>query len=451
MSLNRINAAFYTLGCKLNQFESEVIADKFRNKGADIVPLSSSADIYVVNTCTVTSKSEQKARRVIRKISRENPDSVIIVTGCYVQLNQKDVDSLGSNIISVKQEDKELIIKFAEKYLGSNPDLSGFFSSLKIHDNTESGKFYFVDSDYTFHSRAFLKIQDGCNNFCHYCRVPLARGRSVSLEHEKVIENITGIESAGYNEVVLTGVNITAYSSEKYDFPDLVLRILDKTDRIKIRLSSLEPDMIDSRYEEIVRNERICSHFHLPVQSGSDRILKAMGRKYLSGKVADAVSVLRTSGRDPYISADIITGFPGETDEDFQDSYSILKDNNFSSMHVFPFSRRPGTKAYDMGNFVPERISGERAEKLRELSENLFAEYADRWQGKETEIIIEGREVKGNLLYLKGLSDNYLKVSVPVEKKLSDNYEGKTASVRLGRMGENIEGYLGSELITLYT
>ena len=344
-----------------------------------IVPFSDKADIFIINTCTVTSKSEQKARRVIRKVSRENPGSTIIVTGCYVQLNQEDVDSLAENLITIRQEDKESIINFAEQYLGKNPDIEGFRESLLDHDEKEfNGKFYFVNSDYSFHSRAFLKIQDGCNNFCHYCRVPLARGRSVSLDHEKVIENIRQIENEGYNEVVLTGVNVTAYKSGIYDFPLLVHLILERTDSIKIRLSSLEPDMVDVRYRDIVKSSRICGHFHLPVQSGSDAVLKAMGRKYKSDKVTEAVEILRSSGKDPFISADIITGFPGETDEDFKDSFNILKNNNFASMHVFPFSRRPGTKAYNMKNLVPERISGERAEKLRNLSDSLFSEYTER-------------------------------------------------------------------------
>lgn len=449
--MKTLKAAFYTLGCKLNQFESEAIADKLKGKGVEIVPFSDKADIFIINTCTVTSKSEQKARRVIRKVSRENPGSTIIVTGCYVQLNQEDVDSLAENLITIRQEDKESIINFAEQYLGKNPDIEGFRESLLDHDEKEfNGKFYFVNSDYSFHSRAFLKIQDGCNNFCHYCRVPLARGRSVSLDHEKVIENIRQIEDEGYNEVVLTGVNVTAYKSGIYDFPLLVHLILERTDSIKIRLSSLEPDMVDVRYRDIVKSSRICGHFHLPVQSGSDAVLKAMGRKYKSDKVTEAVEILRSSGKDPFISADIITGFPGETDEDFKDSFNILKNNNFASMHVFPFSRRPGTKAYNMKNLVPERISGERAEKLRNLSDSLFSEYTERWEGKEAEAIIEGEEVISGRLYLKGLSDNYLKIIFPFDKSEDKKYDGKKAFILLGKEGSIKEGFFSSDLITLY-
>ena len=451
MSLKKITAAFYTLGCKLNQFESEAIADSFKSKGTEVIPFSEEADIFIINTCTVTSKSEQKARRVIRKISRENPASLVIVTGCYVQLNRDDIDVLGDNVITVKQDDKESIIHFAEKYLGENPDISGFKESLQFHDETEfNGKFYFVDSDYSFHSRAFLKIQDGCNNFCHYCRTTIARGASVSLEHGKVVDNVQQIEREGYNEVVLTGVNVTAYKSDQYDFPLLVMKILENTDKIRIRLSSLEPDMVDSRYEELVKNERICSHFHLPVQSGSDTILKAMGRKYISDKVTDAVAILRSSGRDPFISADIITGFPGEKDADFEDSYSILKNNRFASMHVFPFSRRPGTKAFSMKNLVPERISGERAEKLRNLSDSLYNEYALRWIGKETELIIEGGEKIDDIQYFKGLSDNYLRVIFPYNDSDVKKYEGKKAMIKLTGMALVKDGFYSAELLNLY-
>ncbi len=451
MSEKELKAAIFTLGCKLNQFESEAIADRLKSRGVDIVPFSETADIYIINTCTVTSKSEQKARRIIRKTARENPGSLIIVTGCYVQLNQEDIDSISENLVTVKQEEKEAILSLADRYLGGNRDIENYRKSLLDHDKTDfTGKFYFVNTDYSFHSRAFLKIQDGCNNFCHYCRVPLARGRSVSLEHEKVVENVIQIEREGYNEVVLTGVNVTAYRSDNLDFPLLINLILEKTENIKIRLSSLEPDMVDERYRKIVNNIRICSHFHLPVQSGSDAILKAMGRKYRSGKVTEAVEILRSSGRDPFISADIITGFPGETDDDFQDSFNILKNNSFASMHVFPFSRRPGTRAYTMKNLVPERISGERAEILRKLSDSLYNEYALRWSGRETEVIIEGSETISGLKYLKALSDNYLKVLVPVDSGEYQNSEGKKALVRLGKEGKLKEGFFCSELISLY-
>ena len=451
MSGKSLKAAFYTLGCKLNQFESEVIADKLKSKGIEIVQFSQTADIYIINTCTVTSKSEQKARRMIRKASREHPGSLIIVTGCYVQLNQDDIDAISENLVTVKQEDKESILKLADKFLDADSDISGYRKSLIDHDDEEfTGKFYFVNSDYSFHSRAFLKMQDGCNNFCHYCRVPLARGRSVSLEYNRVVENVQQIENEGYNEVVLTGVNVTAYKSGDYDFPELIKLILEKTENIKIRLSSLEPDMVDDRYREIVKNNRICGHFHLPVQSGSDAVLKAMGRKYKAEKVSEAVEILRSSGRDPFISADIITGFPGEIDEDFNDSYNILKNNKFASMHVFPFSKRPGTKAFNMTNCVPERISGERAEKLRTLSDNLYKEYAERWSGKETEIIIEGSEEISGTAYLKGLSDNYLKVIFPVKEYNSVKYDGRKALVKLGKEGALKDNYFLSDLVNLY-
>ena len=451
MSEKKLKAAFFTLGCKLNQFESEAIADKLKSKGAEIVPFSASADIYIINTCTVTSKSEQKARRMIRKTVRENPGSLVIVTGCYVQLNRDDIELISKNLVTIKQEDKESILKLADMYIGKNSGLEQYRDSLIDHDETEfTGKFYFVNSNYSFHSRAFLKIQDGCNNFCHYCRVPLARGRSVSLEYGKVLENVCQIEKEGYNEVVLTGVNVTAYKSGSYDFPELVKMLLEKTENIKIRLSSLEPDMIDERYCKLVENKRICNHFHLPVQSGSDAVLKAMGRKYKSSKVTEAVGILRSSGRDPFISADIITGFPGETDDDFNDSYNLLKDNRFASMHVFPFSRRPGTKAYNMKNLVPERISGSRAEKLRELSENLFAEYTERWSGCETEVIIEGAEKISDKVYFKGLSDNYLKVIFPAEEYKTGKYDGRKALVKIGKENYLKPGYFMSDLITLY-
>ncbi len=409
-----IRIAFYTLGCKLNQFESEVMADAFMSAGVSIVPFSDSADIYMINTCTVTSKSEQKARRVIRKVSRDFPGSIIIVTGCYAQLESEAIDKIADNLVIIPQDKKQLLLKAVPFLAGihlSFEDAASGLKNLIENDSTREESFYSVKKGYLFHSRAFLKIQDGCDNFCRYCRVPLARGRSRSLDPQSVLSNVSEIEKAGYRELVLTGVNISSYKSGGFNLVSLVEKILDSSKDFRLRLSSLEPDCIDSSYLRIIGRERICRHYHLPVQSGSDAVLSAMGRKYNASKITEIVKLLRTPGNDPLISADIITGFPGENDQDFKATCDLVTDSSFSYLHVFPFSPRPGTAAWKMKNPVPERISRERAEILRNLSGELFKKYASAWEGVEIEAVIEGRaEKEGN--DWSGITDNYLKLIV---------------------------------------
>ncbi|MCL2294668.1 MAG: tRNA (N(6)-L-threonylcarbamoyladenosine(37)-C(2))-methylthiotransferase MtaB [Spirochaetes bacterium] len=431
----RLKAAFLTLGCKLNQFESEAIADSFSSLGAEIVSLEFPsddaepeapgaerdvrvADIYIVNTCTVTSKSEQKARRIIRKIARSFPGAAVIVTGCYAQLERDEISKLADNLAVVPQDRKELLLKLPDSIFDKNFVSADFINYLKeaVADESSASSsaensFYTIKSEYTFHSRAFLKIQDGCDNFCAYCRVPFARGKSRSLEHISVISNIKSLEAAGYREVVLTGVNISAYQSGKLDLVTLTEEILGATEKIRVRFSSIEPDNISKRYLNIIGSERVCGHFHLPVQSGADSVLEAMGRRYSRARVIEAVEILRSGAKNPLICADVITGFPGETEKDFMETISLAEQLALAYLHVFPFSKRPGTAASKMKNVVPERVSRERAEALRKLSDELFAKYALGWEGQVVEALLEGAGDKAGEMW-KALSSNYLKLIV---------------------------------------
>ena len=384
-----VTAAFYTLGCKLNQFETELIADSFARHGTSVTGISSGADIYVINTCTVTSKSDQKARRIIRKVSGENPDSMVIVTGCYAQLEPDALKNLGSNITVVPQAQKDDFFNSLEKLLevSRNREMDKTFPG-KLNDSGES-RFRQIRAGYVFHARAFVKIQDGCDNCCAYCRVPLARGASRSAFHGEIVKTVQDIEKMGYSEAVLTGVNISSYNSSGTGLPALVKQILSSTDNIRIRLSSIEPEQITQEYSEIAAHERVCAHFHIPVQSGSNRILSLMGRNYSRDRVFEGVEILRASGRDPFIAADIITGFPGESNLDFEETLELVRDVSFSSLHVFPFSRRKGTSAYSMKNLVPERLSRERAGILRSLSNDLFRVYAVKCKGRIEDAVLE--------------------------------------------------------------
>lgn len=412
-----MKAAFYTLGCKLNQVETEALVSAFREQGVSIVTPDSEADIYVVNTCTVTSKSEQKARRMIRKFSRDNNSSLVIATGCYVQLEEEEIVTLGDNVVTVSLDDKDTILDLAA-FIGSYRfDLTELKSRtalwLQEHlasSRTDEGeRFRYSPADFNFHSRAFLKIQDGCDNACAYCRVTIARGASVSLDGDEVIERLNNLSEKGYREVVLTGVNIDSYHSGDLDLAGLLKKILKETEGFRIRLSSLEPDTLTEEMCLVLKDERICPHFHLSVQSGSDKILKAMRRHYTSDVIRKAVDQLRAVKDDPFIAADIIAGFPGETEEDLEESMKIITELNFARAHVFPFSPRPGTEAFDMKPKVPERETVKRAGLLREASAKAYKEYVSRSIGKEVTILLEHESEEGEWY---GFSETYIRFAV---------------------------------------
>lgn len=427
-----LSVAVYTLGCRLNQVESEAVSLAFSRAGFHVVSPDDNADIYVVNTCTVTSKSEQKARRVIRKFASENPDSLVIVTGCYAQLNGPDIEALGENILVIKQEEKSRLLELPS-YAGEFDWKSGASLKKEVSFRLEAApriktKFDFLPDSFCFHTRASLKVQDGCNNFCAYCRIPFARGRSESMDFRKAVDMAVNIEKNGYKELVMTGVNITAYENGGYRLRDLIREILRSTSDIRIRMSSLGPYDDFENFEFFISEERICPHFHLSVQSGSDSILKAMGRKYPAGRLKTITDILKASGRDPFISGDVITGFPGETDDDFMDSYDLIKECGFASCHVFPYSPRPETRAFRMKPRVPERVSRDRAEKLASLADQLYLEYAARQQGRMENVIIEEETVLDGTRYFAGLSSNYLKVHISENAPLA---VGKICSVKL--------------------
>ncbi len=424
-----MKASFFTFGCKLNQCETEALAESFEQQGFEIVDFENPSDVFVVNTCTVTSKSEQKARRIIRKASRDYPESLVLVTGCYAQLEPDIIRSLGDNVLSVPLDQKDLIMDLAA-FLGSETvegdDLykkSGFWLETQAPGvDDAAARFRFSAADFNFHSRAFLKIQDGCDNRCAYCRVCLARGASVSLDSDTLMSRIKELESAGYREIVLTGVNIDSYRDGEMNLSDLLERILEETSHFRIRLSSLEPKTLLSRDLSILSHPRICPHFHVSVQSCSDKVLQRMNRPYLTDSVRQAVERLRTLKSDPFLAADIIAGFPGESEREYQETLTALEKLQFSRIHVFPFSARPGTAAWQMKPAVPERVTGERTRAIREISQRSHKAYFDRWIGREVSVLLEERKAIDGKVYWEGTSENYLKVRIP-ENQLSGSEE----------------------------
>jgi threonylcarbamoyladenosine tRNA methylthiotransferase MtaB len=402
--------AFHTFGCKLNQFETEALASSFLAHGFVVVRADQEADAYVINTCTVTSRADHKARSLIRGIAREHPNAPLLVTGCSAQTEPEALAALAANIVVVPQSEKSRLLEIpqtlAETLDTGEVPYARLLGSLKA--DQPSDPFALIVTVPAFHTRAFLKIQDGCDCRCAYCRVPLARGRSVSLGLEEVLSRAAALESQGRREIVLTGVNISAWRASGTALPGLLRELLRSTTRARIRLTSIEPESITSELVEVLAEPRICAHFHIPVQSGSDSVLARMRRRYVSGRVIDSVRLLREARDDPFVAADFMVGFPGETEEDFQRTRELVQRLEFAALHVFPFSPRPGTDAASMKQVVPERVRRERAGDLTALAGKLSASYARRWVGREVDVLLEGRP--GARAH--GVTGNYLKVFV---------------------------------------
>ncbi len=455
-----MRVAFYTLGCKLNQSESEALASSFGKQGFFVARHDESADIFIINTCTVTSKAEQKARRIIRHLARRNPDAVIMVTGCYAQLDADTLQGLAPNVIVLGHDRKYQLLDLAaclEQSGGCSVEASGealreaaarCVERFAGEEAEKGGIFRFAPDTYSFHSRAFLKIQDGCDYRCAYCRVRLARGPSVSLSSTEVLNRAVRLAGEGYREIVLTGVNITSYRdplNRRYRLSDLINDLTSLDEDFRIRLSSLEPEMITDRLLDAFAHPKVCPHFHIPVQSGSNRILKAVRRPYTSDRVRRALDALRRVKEDPFLAADVIVGLPGEEVEDFEATRSLIEEGQFAALHVFPFSPRPGTELFHAKQHVPERISGQRAAIMRELADRMYRVYADRWVGRSVEVLPEDRRTIEGRVFWNGLSENYLRVFFPHDERVrEEQFKGSLQRLKISSSGERIVGIVQS-------
>jgi len=352
-----------------------------------------------------------KARSLIRSIARSHPHDPVIVTGCSAQTEADALAALASNVVVVPQSGKARLLEapavLAAAREAGEPPVAALRGSLSAAGGP-SDPFALVVGDYSFHTRAFLKIQDGCDCRCAYCRVPLARGGSVSLEMDEVLGRAAELDAAGRREIVLTGVNVSSWRSAGRDLSDLLARLLETTRRARFRITSIEPEAISEELVDALRHPRICPHFHIPVQSGSDDVLRRMRRRYLSERVAEGVRRLRAARQDPFIAADILVGFPGESPHDHSRTLALIRELEFAALHVFPFSPRPGTEAAAMKPPVPERVRRERAREAAAVSADLAGAYARRWVGREVAVLLEGRAGRRG----RGVSENYLKVDV---------------------------------------
>ena len=388
-----------SLGCKVNTYEMEYILNSFKNKGYEIV--NANADIYVINTCSVTNMSDAKSRKVINRITRENPNAVIVAMGCMIEAN-KDYENDNISII-IGNKDKNKVVELVEEYLTNHektkklyPDFDNEFEDMFI-DNMEG------------RTRAFVKIQDGCENFCSYCIIPYTRGKCRSKKKETVIKEINTLVNNGYKEIVLTGIHTGHYGEDgEISFPNLLSEIVKIKNLKRLRISSIEITELNDDFLNVLKNNLvIVDHLHIPLQSGSDKILHDMNRKYDTKYFYDKINEIRNIRPDISITTDIIVGFPGETSKEFNETCEFSKKVGFSKIHVFPYSRRKGTKADLMPNQVDEKIKKERVLKLINISNELEINYLDKFVKRKVEVLIEKNDNKSI-----GHTGNYLEVEI---------------------------------------
>ena len=383
-----MKVSFYTLGCKVNLYESEVIMNMFKKKGYEIVDFESGSDIVIINTCTVTNTSDKKSRNIIRQAIRNNPNAIIVVMGCYSQIRSEDIKEIPGVDIIIGNSNKNRVVELVEEYINDKKSKTLIENIMKIPFEPME-----LDSFET-KTRAFVKIQDGCNNFCSYCVIPYSRGGIRSKEKDDVVREIKCLVDNGYKEVVLTGIHTGHYGKDKYDydFSDLLSELCKIDGLLRIRISSIEITELDDKFMKVLRNEKIVNHIHIPLQSGCDKTLKAMNRKYDTEYFYNKIEKIRSIKKDISITTDLIVGFPDETEEDFNDTCNFIKKIKFSKVHVFPYSRRKGTPADLMPNQIDEKVKKERVRKILELSKELEIEYMSKFINKELEILVETYE-----------------------------------------------------------
>ncbi|WP_052327246.1 tRNA (N(6)-L-threonylcarbamoyladenosine(37)-C(2))-methylthiotransferase MtaB [Nosocomiicoccus massiliensis] len=405
--------AFSTLGCKVNHYETEAMWQIFKDAGYSRVEFEDNADVFVVNTCTVTNTGDKKSRQVIRRAIRQNPDAVIAVSGCYAQTAPKEIEAIPGVDIIIGTENRDKLIDYVEQYHEERQPINRVQNIMKKRTFEEMDVPYFTDR-----TRATLKIQEGCNNFCTFCIIPWARGLMRSRDPEKVIEQAEKLVEAGYKEIILTGIHTGGYGEDLKDYNlAMLLRDLEKVEGLnRLRISSIEASQLtDEVLDVIYHSNKIVRHFHIPVQSASDTVLKRMRRKYTMDFYESRILRLKEMMPGAAITSDVIVGFPGETEEEFMETYDFIKKHHFSELHVFPYSTRTGTPAARMKDQIDNETKEARVKKLIELSDALALSYAEKFKDDVLEIIPEKME-DGMLV---GHADNYMKVAVDGDESLT--------------------------------
>ena len=408
--------AFYTLGCKVNQYETEAMLELFEKEGYEKAETEDYADVYVINTCTVTHMSDRKSRQYIRRMKKKNPDAIIAVVGCYSQVSPEEILSIDEVNLVMGTNDRKKIVEEVKKIDASRKvstvdDIMKVKAFEEIEINKTNGK-----------TRAFMKIQDGCDRYCSYCIIPYARGRVRSRDLESIVKEVENLAANGYKEVVLTGIHVASYGK---DIKDSDIKLLDVIKQIndiegieRIRLSSVEPILFTDEFVEAVSTmDKVCPHYHLSLQSGCDETLKRMKRRYTTEEYKTIVDRLRAAIPNVSITTDVIVGFPGETNEEFDKTYEFLKDIELTHMHIFKYSPRKGTPAATMENQVDPSTKHDRSEKLLQLNEENFNKFGQKMLDKEFNVLFEQKV--GDNKY-EGLTENYVKVIVESDNDISE-------------------------------
>lgn len=422
-------AALHNLGCKVNAYETEAMQHLLEEAGYEIVPFTQKADVYVINTCSVTNMADRKSRQMLHKAKKNNPDSIVVAAGCYVQTSEKEVLNDLSVDIVIGNDRKHDLVRLLEEYsLDSVNDTVDDINDGK-HDFEE----LFIDRTKE-HTRAFIKVQDGCNQFCSYCIIPYARGRVRSRRFENVIAEVERLAANGFKEVVLTGIHLSSYGVDFEEATGL-LELIQAVNAVKgierIRLGSLEPKIVTEHFaSELSKLDKICPHFHLSLQSGCDATLKRMNRKYTTKEYERGCELLRKYFVHPAITTDVIVGFPGETEEEFEQTKAYLEHIHFYEMHIFKYSKRKGTRAAVMPDQIDEQVKAARSEKLIALGHDMSKEFRKFYIGKNEEVLFEEKAVIGDKEYFVGYTKEYVKVA----KKTDENLENQIVSGRISGM-----------------
>lgn len=398
--------ALHNLGCKVNSYETEVMQQNLKENGFLVVPFEQKADVYIINTCSVTNMADRKSRQMLHKAKKNNPESVVVAVGCYVQTREEEeILEDGVDLVIGNNKKKELISILNHYFDGLKEE-----TVIDINHTNEYEEMKLTDT--TEHTRAYIKVQDGCNQFCSYCIIPYARGRVRSRKREDVLGEVRGLSAKGYSEVVLTGIHLSSYG---IDIEDTLLSLITAIHEIegikRIRLGSLEPRIITEEFvQKLIELPKICPHFHLSLQSGCNETLKRMNRKYSAEEFFDKVELLRKYFDRPALTTDVIVGFPGETQVEFEQTVEFLKKVHFYEMHIFKYSKRKGTKAAVMEEQIGEKVKSERSNELLELNSQNKSDFGKQLVGKEMEMLVEERIIISGENFLTGYTKEYVKV-----------------------------------------
>lgn len=416
-------AALHNLGCKVNAYETEAMQELLVKHGYEIVPFKEGADIYIINTCTVTNIADRKSRQMLHRARRLNPDAIVVAAGCYVQAKGEEADDCIDIVIGNNR--KQDLIRILEEYASGNWKAEE--GLLDINHTKQYEPLHI--SKTSEHTRAYIKIQDGCNQFCSYCIIPYARGRVRSRSREEILEEVNNLAANGYKEVVLTGIHLSSYGTDTGDTLLGILEAVHEADGIaRIRMGSLEPRIITDEFvRRIVKLPKVCPHFHLSLQSGCNATLKRMNRRYTAEEYYEKCLLLRKYYDAPALTTDIIVGFPGETEAEFEESRAFADKVNFYETHVFKYSKREGTKAAMMENQVPDDIKAKRSNALLALSEKQKAAYEEKLIGTVKEVLMEELVDVGGDTYLVGHTKEYVKIG----RKESENRVNELVNVEI--------------------